>query len=323
MSDSDQDKDSGYNMGAKELIRAPNNVGKFDTIYADKTGRVVAVNKRRLYEMPFFLGTNPPNTDVAIGGVGAASSNIAMRVSAEGPMQLLMLGAVRDATHAACLVRMYMRDGADVGMLMNVPMHIDNIFGHAGLMYPLPEGLYVDENRALSVTFQSLAGAVATAGRIVAVGAKYSQLQLDPQLQRVKERMNKSQFLSTPFFYGLDATQAALTAYATTQFEITISNAHNFEIHQLSYVSTGTFNIDIVDVTKGESIINAPRSAHYGVPSLLWFGNGSYPYRFHEPIMVFGGQRLLVTLTDTSGLKSGNTVYLALGGKAVKVRTWS
>lgn len=305
-----------------EMVRAQDNIGKFDTLFIKKSGEIVGVNKRRLYETPFALCTNPPYNDVDV--VAAISSGAtAMRVSAEGPMQLTQLGAVRDATHGACLVRLYMRDGSGVNMMMNSPCHIDTIFGIGGQMYPLPEAIYIDEDRAMSVIFTNLNGLSATHGRILAFGAKYSQLQMDPSLQRVKQRLQKSQFLSAPYFYTFDDGSILVPACGTVQAEIVISNAHNFEIHQFSIVRDGTVNIDIVDLTKGESIINAPRGTHYALPDIMFCGNNYYPYRLHEPVIVFSGQRLLVTLTDTSNTQGGNRVYLTLGGKALKVRQWS
>lgn len=303
----------------QELTRAQDKIGKFDTIIGLKDGRVAAVEKRRLYEYPFFLLTDQPNNDVA-SLANQTSGETAMRVSGEGPVQMTQLGAVRDGTHGAVLVQMYMQDGSQRIQLSNVPLHIDTIFGVGGQMYPLPEGLYADEDRGLSVTFTDLTGG-GTLSRICAVGAKYTQLQNDPSLARVKKRLQASESLSTPQFYGINDGKAVLTAYQQLQFTILINAAQNFEIHQLSAVSTGSFLLNIVDMAKDESIINAPRNGNYPLPSSLFVGNGDYPYRFHEPVMAFGGQTLLVTLIDTSG--SGNTIYLTLGGVALKVRQWS
>lgn len=305
----------------EEFIRAEDRIGKFDTLIGLKDGRIAAVEKRRLYEQPFFLCTDPPNNDVVVP-VNSTSIDSAMRVSGEGPLQLTQLGAVQDDTHSAALVRLYMRDGSGQRQISNVPLHINSLFGPGGNMYPLPEGLYVDEDRALTATFTDLTGE-GTNARICAVGAKYSQLQQDPSLMRVKERLKAAEFLSTPQFYGINDGSASMTAFQTLQFVIEIQGDHNFELHQLSKVSSADFLINIVDLAKGESIINAPRNGNYPLPSQLFFGDGSYPYRFHEPIIVFGGQNLLVTLVNTSNSSDPNVIYLTLGGVALKVREWS
>ncbi len=303
----------------QELTRSQDKIGKFDSLVGLKDGRIAACEKRRLYEYPFFLLTDPPNNDVT-STANLTSPETTMRVSGEGPVQLTQLGAVRDATHGAVLVWLKMKDGSQQIKISNVPLHIDTIFGVGGQMYPLPEGMYVDEDRALSMAFTDLTGS-GTLSRVCAVGAKYTQLQNDPSLTRVKERLKASEFLSAPQFYGINDGKAVLTAFQTLQFTILLNGSQNFEIHQLSAVSTGDFLLNIVDMAKGESIINAPRNGNYPLPASLFVGNGSNPYRFHEPILTFGGQTLLVTLVDTSG--APNTVYLTLGGVALKVRQWS
>lgn len=309
-----------------ELARAQDHLGRLDTAFMLSSGKLVGVNQRRLYEAPFFLGTNPPFNDVAVPSL-QTSQPAAMRASAEGPMQISQLGAVRDATHGAVTVQLQTKDGANVTNLMqNNPVHIDTVCGTGGQMYPLPEALYLDENRAMVATFTDLTGLTGgTLARIMAVGAKYSQLQLDPGLQRIKERLEISQFLSMPSWYTLDSGAVTLTPLssgnsASNQFQITISDNANFEIHQLSYVSTGPFSLNIVDLTKNESIINAPKGVNYGIPANNFCGSGKYPFRFHEPIMIFAGQRLLVTMNELSG--ASNTIYLTLGGKSVKNRKW-
>ncbi len=301
------------------MVRAQDKIGKFDSLISLKDGRVAAVEKRRLYEYPFFLMTDPPNNDV-VSPANGTSPNTGMRVSGEGPLQLTQLGAVRDSTHGAVTVRLYIRDGSGQIQVSNVPLHIDTIFGPGGQMYPLPEGIYIDEDRAMAACFTDLTGS-GTNSRIVAVGAKYSQLQGDPSLARVKERLKSMEFLSTPQWYGLNDGSVALTAYQTQTLVVEINGGSNFELHQLSATSTGDFLVNIVDMAKGESLINAPRNGNYPLPASLFIGNGLYPYRFHEPPLIFGGQNLLVTLVDTSG--APNTVYLTLGGVNLKVRQWS
>lgn len=311
-----------------ELVRAQDKIGKFDTIFSLKNGpeagRVVGVNKRRLNEGPFFLNTDPPNNNVVVPKLQTSTAQD-MRVSGEGPVQLTQIGAVRDAVtsgNGAVLVRLYMRDGSQSTQISNVPLHIDTVAGPGGKMYPLPEGLYIDESRAMVSTFTDLTGDnEGTHARLTVVGAKYQKLQQDQSLQRVKERLKASEFLSTPQFYGLNDGAVTLTAYQTSQYQIEISDQHNFEIHQISKISTGDFLINIMDLSKDESLINAPRNGNYPLPASLMIGDGSYPYRFHEPPLVFGGQRLLITLVDTSG--SSNTIYLTFGGVALKVRQWS
>lgn len=302
----------------------PNNVNpaevrltRVPSIFTDpKSGRVLATNKRKLYETPFFLQTNPPNNKVAITAL-ATTDQQTMRISAEGPLQVSAFGATRAAE---CTVMIYLNDGATPVRLMNSPIHIDTIFGNGGQMYPLPQGLYLDENRALSLTYTDLSNG-SNSAQVAFNAAKYSQLQQDANLARVKQRLQMSQYLSMPFWYTFDQGPVTLTALQQQQIEIQIDPAFHFEIHQLSFKSTGTFSINIVDLAKGESIINAPSNTNYAIPHLLLCGNNQYPYKYSEPVMVFAQQKLLVTLQDTSN--ASNTVWLTLGGKAIATKQWS
>ncbi len=307
-------------MKFNEMQQAPEYIGRFPTLIQKQGGEILGLNKNRLYETPFFLMPNPPNNEVA-SAAARSSTEASMRLSGEGPMQLSLLGVNPNTPGGdGVLVRLYTRDGNQPVMLSNVPIHIATMFGRGGNMYRLPEALYVDEDRGLAVVFTNLDGGNAAATRICAVGAKYAKLQADPSLKRVKQRLKDSQFDSMPYWYGMDQVKAVQTAYQSTQYQVTIDGSHNFEIFQFSYSSTGTFSLDIVDLTKNESIIQAPRGTHYEIPNLLLCGNGKHPYRLSEPVIIFGGQRLLVSITDTSG--SANTIYLTLGGRALKVRKW-
>ena len=315
-------------MEINELVRAQDRIGKFQTVFPLKDGRIAGVNKTRLNELPVFLGTNPPTQDVVVPA-GQASLETPLRVSGEGPVQLTQLGAVRDATHGAVSVQLFTRDGSQAILCMNAPIHIDTMFGPGGLMYPLPEGLYLDETRAASVVFTDLTGS-GTLARIVGVGAKYTQLQADQSLGRIKQRLKDSQSLTIPYWYTCNDGPETLTPLQTKQFVIEIFGDHNFDIHQFSAVSTGTFNINIQRMVNNASIINAPRgtnnlgagsSVTYPVPSVMLMGTNSYPYRLHEPQLVFAGEQLLVTLVDTSG--ASNTIWLTIGGVGIKVKDWS
>jgi hypothetical protein len=125
----------------------------------------------------------------------------------------------------------------------------------------------------------------------------------------------------TPYFYTFNDGSITVPALGTVTAQIQMNLDTNFELHQIGLSSSGTFCLDVVDSAKGESLINAPHGTHYPVPSSLLCGTTGHPMRFHEPIMVYAGQTLNITLIDTSG--SANTIYLTFGGLAVKVRKWS
>jgi hypothetical protein len=393
-----------------ELKRSPDKIGRMQTIFTDRGGRVIGCNKKRLYERPFVLDTNPPNNQIAIPLPLQMSSVAEMRLAAEGPLQLVSLCAKKTQittlgsgtitiaggsttvtgngtqfstqfevgdtikvsdTHLPPVVnylnisaiasntsltittppanavatagydiikrfdmstmRLSSPNGTDSGDLMNTWIHRDCITGSQGQPYPLPEGLYSDEGRAVLMTAQDISAenSYVNSGNGVQfsmMAAKYSQLQNDPTLSRVKQRMQAKQFMSLPGWYTFDQGVVTLDALSYQEAVISISDQHNFEIHQLSYAFgpsvNGAVSVNIVDLAKGESIINAPRGSNYMIPHTLLFGQNGYPYRYPEPITVMAGQKLLVQVQETAG-NASTPFYLALGGKQVAVRLWS
>lgn len=308
----------------EELVSQPTRHEAFKTYVANASGAIVAVNKKRLYQQPFILNTNPPNTDVSVSS-GAQSRAVGMRVSQEGPLVLTYLGAVQDDQHDDLLVQLMYQDGSNVINLTRSWCHIDTIFGPGGLTYPLPAALFLDEGRSLAVTFREPDTDGDTLGRISIAGVKYSKIYPDPDLIRVRKRLKNGQCESLPYFYPLDSQSVSIPAFSEVTREVQIDAAHHFLLHQIGRKSTGEFSINIIDMSKGESIINGPSGSNFEVPDQFLCGlSGSsegYPYKFEEPIMFYAGQKIQVTMTNLTA--SANQVYLAFGGEAFKVRDWS
>lgn len=279
-------------------------------------GSVVAANKQRLYETPFFLLTNPPLNSVSFGAL-ATSLTAAMRVASAGPMQVAEMGVQRTG---ACTVMLYINDGVSPKRMMNAPCHIDTIFGIGGNMYPLPEALYLDENRALSIAYTDLTNSN-NAARVALSCSRYGMLRDDPNLARIKQRLSSKEYVSMPFFLTFDQQSVTLASLTNTMLNMQIPQDINFEVHQISFVSTGSFAIDITNAESGVSLINAPSNDDYMVPNLMLCGTNQHPYRFSEPWLLFGGQNLTVSLADTS--QASNTIWITLGGKMVSPKQWS
>lgn len=280
-----------------------------------RDGRVLAVNKRRLAEMPYFLLTNPPRNTVEIAANQGSPMNI-MMVSGEGPAQLVSFGHEKTADMRVFL---QIQDGQMMRGLMNGSVHIDTIMGTGRQPYRLPEALYLDELRSLQITFTDISGAPNTV-RVAALCSRFLAQQVDPAMERIRNRLNNRQYLSTPYWYTLDEGPITLGIGATATPQITIGQESHFQLMQMSAVSTGLFDIDIVDTQRGESIISGPQDVHYPIGSDLILGNGNFPYRFHEPRLFQVGQRLVVTLTNRDA--APNTIHLTLGGRALAVRMW-
>lgn len=299
------------------IIKAPNKLRRMPSVMTRSDGAVLAANKKRLYETPFFLLTNPPLNSVTFSALGT-SNTAAMRVASAGPMQVAEFGAKRTNP---CTVILYINDGTSPRRMMNAPCHIDTIFGTGGLMYPLAEALYLDENRALSIAYTDLANSGSNAVQAALSCSRYGMLRDDPNLSRIKQRLSSKEYVSMPFFLTFDQQSVTLASLANTMVNMQIPQDMNFEVHQISFVSTGSFALDITNAESGVSLINAPSNDDYMVPNLMMCGTNQHPYRLSEPWLLFGGQNLTFALADTS--QASNTIWITLGGKMVSPKQWS
>jgi len=279
-------------------------------------GRVIGVNRKRLDEIPYWLLTDLPNNIVTVPA-RQSSPLQTLILSQIGPMRITNFGIQRTG---ACRVFLRLQDGDSPKALMNSAIHVDAICGNVGQPYNLPEALFVDEKRTLQAGFTDLSGA-ANNIRFVAHGSKWTSQQSDPTMERTRQRLEKKQYLSTPFWYTTDGNGPVVVGIgATVNAVVTIGQDHFFDIMTLSHVATGLYNINITHAQTGESLIQGPQEADYQIGSELLFGNGNFPFRLHEPRMIQYGQKLLVTITNRHVAQ--NTIYLALGGRAITVRMW-
>lgn len=298
--------------------RVPN-LGRIRTLIEppDLDGSILGVDKRKLDEFPFLLTTDPPNQNPTIVA-RQASDILTARVSAQGPLEIAALSAKRTGT---MLVLLQIKDGKTPFSLMNGPLHIDAIIGSNTLPYRLAEAIYLDERRSLDVRYTDISTST-NACRLIAHGAKYISAKYDPRLQLIRKRLATREFISIPFWYGFDTGPVTLTALGTSQQTISIAADHHFELFKISAVSTsGLYNLNIVDVSTGKSIIDGPGNSSYEVSAGLWVGDNQFPFVLPEPVLFEAGTKLLVSLTDRSN--ASNTIHLALHGRLIKVRMWA
>lgn len=292
-------------------------MGKIQTMFSAPDGRVVAVNRKRLAEYPYFLLTNQPNNKVTVAA-RSPSQPISMTLGPDGPGQITALSAKR--TDADMRVFLLLTDGRMQRGLMNSACHIDTIFGNGQLPYHLPEALYLPEGRALQAILTDFSGS-ANDVYLTAITQRYTAEQADISLKAARERMKRREYLTTPYWYTPNAGKIALTANGTATVAIDIASAHHFQLFQMSVVSDGNFSINIVDNSRGESLIQAPQGKNYEIPSFLLFGTANLPFRFHEPRIFSAGQKIILKLTDLSG--AANTVWPTFGGRAIATKMWS
>ena len=276
-----------------------------------KTGAVI-LDAATLDRIPYYLLTNPPNNSVTVSANQQAGP-IILAVSKDGPCEVESLIAQRTGIASVGHV---IQDGNPQGLpLMNNPCHIDTIFGSGQQPLALPEALFLPEGHALSAFISDLSAA----SNVVRLGADTSRLRkpvLDPSGALARLAVMRRQYISIPYFYTFDTGSIELTASTAGSGNMSIAADHNFEIHAIAAVSTGTFSISIVNQSTGDSLITAPSGQNYEVPNALICGSNTFPFKLHEPWMIGAGQKIVVSMTDTSA--ATNTVYLTLIGKAYR-----
>lgn len=284
------------------------------TLYKNKRSGAALVDKGMLDVVPFQFLTDVPNNAPAVGALSEVGPYV-MTVSREGPVvlkQLSMQSTAYDSPLSNALIRMKFQDGSGPGvMLMNAPVLMNTIFGNGQKPYHLPKGLFLEENHSIEVYYYNLS----VSSNTIRINGGCKRLRKpvpDPSGALQRQRMQRRQYVELPYFLTFDTSFVTLTGSSTGTGTFSIPNDFAFEVHQLSFASTGIFNVDIYNQSTGESLILAPNGAHYQVPNTLLLGDGEFPVRLHEPWMIGPGQKLVCDMTDTS--TSTNTVYITLGG---------
>jgi len=289
---------------------------RVETLIQEPSGKIAGVDPRRLYDLPFALLTNPPNNFVAVPA-NSSSPLTAITVSGEGPCEIANLAHEK---LGECRVSMQIQDGETQRGLMNRACHIDTIFGSGQQPYWLPESLYIDELRSLIINFTDLSG-VANQVAVNMGAARYLALQVDPYMEGIRKRLEERQYMATPYFYTFDPGVAVIPAGGTLTSTITVGQRDHFQLHTLTVVATSmAFDIQIIDVARGESLIDAPNNTTRQVAAGVILGSANFPYKFHTPRLINIGQKLDVIMTDRSGAQ--NTVYLTLGGRGITDKMW-
>lgn len=305
-------------------------MSRLQTLISRPDGVVEGVNFARLAEIPYFLVTNVPNNTIIVPA-NQASPPILMSLSGEGPGQVfawgreIQRGGVIQAD-AGMRVFLQIQDGQSIRGLMNGACHVDTIAGSGGTPYRLAEALYLDELRAVWCTFTDFS-ALANSIRFVGLDNRFLDQRVAVDLSRVRARMDRRQYLSMPYWYTLDQGPVTLVAGATGQFPITVGSDHHFKISKFSAVvqegvggATGPWTIDIIDITRGESIIDAPQSSHFAVNGNLFFGTAPFPFSWHVPRLIQTNTKLVATITNTH--VNPQTFHITLGGVALADRMW-
>jgi hypothetical protein len=176
-----------------------------------RRGVIEGVNMAKLYEYPFFLTTDSPNNPISLSS-NTSSPLLTGRVSSTGPAEVVALAM---QASGSARVSMLIMDGATPRTLMNYPIRFSAIFGAnqngGALPYRLCEGIFVEENRSLDIALSDQSGSSNTVYP-VAYCARYTSPQYDPQISRVRARLQQKQYISVPFWLTTDGGPQTITA---------------------------------------------------------------------------------------------------------------
>lgn len=278
-------------------------------------GLIRSVNKRKLYEFPFYLTPTAPNTAITVPA-NQSSAIIVCPVSGEGPAQIETLGIQSTGVAAA---RLGVLDGEAQRFISNRAIHISTIFGNGQRAYTLPEALYIDESRSLFVVFSDLSGAENVI-RPAFGAARYTKPVNDPSLEKIRARMAYRQYMSAPYFYTLDSQFITLTALGTGTATISIGMDHGFEVHKITGISTGRYTFQITDISTGEPLFDGFGGQAVQMENTLVVGSPGFPFTLAEKRYWSPGTKLQVDFTDLSN--AGNTINLTLSGRMIANRMW-
>lgn len=277
------------------------------TLDINPDGSVRAINSQRLAIRPFWLVTDRPNNSIVIGAQRTSTMYL-MSTNQDGPIDVTGL-AIQST--GACLVwmKLFYADGRTLSLSQS-PLHSGTVFGTGAQPYFLPEALRVNQLQKLAVWITNLTTENNTV-RLCAFGRQQQRNIIDPNLARLQRQGN----VTVPYFLTLDAGKAVLTALQVAEFPMTCGPMMDFQLFQISGVSTGSYTVNFIDADTGEALISAPADKTYGIANNLIIGSNVYPFRLQVPRLFKRGQRIIARITDTSN--AGNTIYLTAGGRGI------
>ncbi len=273
---------------------------------------------KALRQTPYWLTFNRPSELVTIGALGV-SPIIAMTVTGDGPNEVAEFGHVASENPTPALLELFVNDGRGDIPLQSSGVKMDTIAGDGINPYRLCETLFINELQDLKARITNLSEESLTV-RFAAMGGRNDYPSLDASGKLALIRATEKNRLTYPFFYVPDDSKISLAANGASESSIALDLDYDFELFQLSAVSSGTYTINVRDSNTGEPLILAPQDGTYEIDSRLLFGTGKFPMKYHCKHLFRAGQKIIINVTDTSG--EDNTIYPTFAGRKVAQRLW-
>lgn len=206
-----------------------------------------------------------------------------------------------DGTSAAAFTAQLFDDAGNRS-LMCQPLHIRALFGTAQLPGVLHEPLIIPANSDLRMILAKLTGGAANIRPYIA-----GRLYYNPSPSFLAALVERKRYVA-PYWLTPDNNTVSLSASATTSYRVKVGLG-NFHAMTLVAISTGSFNVEITEITTRRTIMNGAISQTNGI------GTALYPMRLPAPYTIPHGAVVRFTFTDTS--VATNRIFCALQGKAL------
>lgn len=294
-------------------------------LYKDKLTGKLNIDSVKLAYKPFFL-TPDNDTDgiLSLAAVAGDTERSPATVSQEGPEQIyaLIMDTDRFQAFEDFGVLVTITDSGSGKDLMNRAVHANTIFGTAEFPMVLPEKMFLNMKRSLTVSVQNIY-AYEQDVRVIFDGRRIYTTRADSSMvnNKVAALMNRS-VGTMPYFLTTEedielAGDASNTFYFPTEAD---GWFQCFKIAAVAYDTDddkpnmhGEFNIVIHD---GED----RKQLHTGTLSdALVTGTGQTPFILPESWLIEPNKRISVEVTNTTPNSHAATIYMTLIGRKIYV----
>lgn len=229
-------------------------------------------------------------------------------------------------TPSEYLINFY--QAGEIRKLMNIPLHVDTLFGTGQLPAVLREPLFFNSMDFLQMNATKITGG-ATSAYLYLSGAQYypwapafleDSVGKQKITQLLKEWKKRTQFVA-PFWLSPEGDKPSVVVNATTGSGLVVganatvsavakigTDAH-FEALTLTGVSTGEFEFEITEAFTRQTLMNGKITKTNGV------GTARFPVMFPVGYLLPAGRYLRFNITDLSG--STNNVFLTVAGRKI------
>lgn len=198
--------------------------------------------------------------------------------------------------------------------MMNLPIHVRNLFGTAQTPGMLRENYYMLSNNFLQVTLSKVVGA-ATTTRPYLAGAQYYPGSNDilawPEqrayLHEMIKKMARRREYVWPYWFTTDPTPVALGPAGVATISTPIGDDSHLEVMAWTNVSTGNYSLRVTEPKTRQTLMNGVVTANNAL------GTALFPAFFPKPYLIPSGHRLVFEFTDLSG--APNNIFISLQGR--------